>query len=122
MLNKIKPDDLLANNNTYLTLDDYDWMNYTLKTKFNTKEHGTMQVEFSYFGTTISTMEVIMVKDDLREEYIYTYPTELFQKHIILFLTKHIGSWNSELSFNGENEVIEFFNDVIELGELEIAA
>lgn len=129
ILDKIKPGDLIFTNsleddrtNTYLTLNDYDWMSYTLKTRFMTDKLGDVRVEFNYFGLTTSTMEVIRAKGKSGEKYKYSYPTELFQKHITTFLTKHIGSWDSKYSFNGENEVIEFFNDVLELGELEMTA
>jgi hypothetical protein len=59
----IKSEDLEFSNaieddrtNTYLTLHDYDWMNYSLSTKFKTKLYGILEVTFDYFGATFSTM------------------------------------------------------------------
>ena len=128
-LNKIKSEDLIFSGdleddrtNTFLTLNDYDWMNYTLQTRFKTDALGELQVKFSYYGFTTSDMEVTRIKGDVTEEYKYTYPTDLFQNHITSLMMKHIASWNSEYAFNGEDEVIDFFNDVVEQGELEVAA
>ena len=44
--------------------------------------------------------------------------TDIFEKHIITFLQNHIRSWDSTYAFNGEDEVIDFFNDAIENGEI----
>lgn len=64
-LKKIKSDDLIfslniddSGTNTFLSLDDYDWMNYRLKTRFRTNEMGILDVEFRYFGETTSRMTV----------------------------------------------------------------
>ena len=38
--------------------------------------------------------------------------------NIIKFLNKHIVSWGNKYAFNGEEEVIEFFNDVIGNGTI----
>lgn len=60
-LKKIKSEDLIFGNeieddriNTYITLDDYDWMCYKLSTSFKTEEMGVLEVEFEYFGTITS--------------------------------------------------------------------
>lgn len=56
-LKKIRSEDLIFSNeieddrtNTYLTLNDYDWMNYNLSTRFKTEEMGVLDVEFEFFG------------------------------------------------------------------------
>lgn len=46
----------------------------------------------------------------------YNFSTDIFKKHIIDFLKKHIASWDSQYAFNGEEEVIDFYNDVLEHG------
>ena len=119
-LEKIKSEDLLFTNeieddrtNTYLNLADYDWMNYSLTTCFKTEKMGVLNVKFEYFGTTISIMEVEQNLNEVIEKITYEYPSEIFKKHIIRFLEKHIRFWNENYAFNGEEEVIEFFNEAL---------
>ena len=64
-LKKIRSEDLVFSNeieddrtNTYLTLNDYDWMNYNLSTRFKTEEMGVLEIEFEYFGIVTSQMNV----------------------------------------------------------------
>ena len=125
LLKLIKSEDLIFSNeleddrtNTYLHLFDYDWMQYTLITRFKTEEMGILNVKFEYFGSTKSTMEVEKTLDDLRRTIVYQYSTDIFEKHIITFLQNHIRSWDSTYAFNGEQEVIDFFNDVIVNGKV----
>lgn len=124
-LEKIKSEDLIFSNdieydrtNTYLQLNDYDWMDYNLTTRFKTEKMGILNVTFNYFGAVSSTMKVEQLLNDVHQEFIYEYPTELFKKHIIKFLKKHMGFWDNKYAFNGEEEVVEFFNDVIENGAI----
>lgn len=126
-LRKIKSEDLIFTNeieddrtNTYLKLYDYDWMDYNLSTRFKTKEHGVLDVTFSYFGMTTSRMDVVQNKDGIEEKVSYSYSTELFKKHITIFLEKHLAAWDSKYAFNGEEEVIKFFNDVIKNGKIAV--
>ena len=116
-LRKIKSEDLIFSNgieddrtNTYLKLYDYDWMYYNISTRFKTKEHGVLDVAFSYFGMTTSRMNVVQNKDGIKEKVTYSYSTELFKKHL--------AAWDSKYAFNGGEEVINFFNDVIENGKI----
>ena len=122
-LEKIKSEDLLFTNeieddrtNTYLNLADYDWMNYTLTTRFKTEKMGLLNVKFEYFGMVTSAMEVEQTLNDKTETVIYEYPTDIFQKHIVKFMEKHIRYWNEKYAFNGEEEVIEVFNEVLDKG------
>ena len=120
-LKEIKSEDLIFSEeleddrvNTFLSLDDYDWMNYELRTKFKTKEQGVLQVLFRYFGMNESLMEVHKTINNKTTLYKIEFPTSVFKKHIIIFLTNHIKSWDSTYAFNGEDEVIAFFNEVLE--------
>ena len=122
-LKKINSEDLLFTNeieddriNTYLQLNDYDWMDYNLTTRFKTEKMGVVDVKFQYFGMTTSAMEVTQTLNDMTEKVIYEYPTEIFKKYIVKFLEKHISFWDSKYAFNGEKEVIEFFNEVLDKG------
>lgn len=67
---------------------------------------------------TYSCMEVEQTKDGKIEEYRYEYPSSIFKKHIIKFLTEHINSWDSKYAFNGEENVIDFYNEVIKIGTI----
>lgn len=125
LLSKIKSEDLIFSyeieddrTNTYLNLYDYDWMDYSLTTRFKTEKLGVLNVKFNYFGMVTSTMEVEQVLNDKTEKVEYEYPTDIFVKHIIKYLEKHILSWNDAYAFNGEEEVIEFFNDVLDNGKV----
>lgn len=104
--------------NTRLTLADYDWMNYTLSTKFKTAAMGQLNVVFEYRGCTTSLMEVEQHLHNQATKFVYEFSTELFEDHIAAFLVNHIRSWDSEFAFDGEKYVIDFFNDVIKNGEL----
>ena len=119
-LKKIRSEDLIFSNeieddrtNTYLTLNDYDWMNYNLSTRFKTEEMGVLEVEFEFFGFSTSQMNVKQTLNGKVHEITYEYPTDIFSKNLIKFLEKHIRYWNEEYAFNGEEEVIDFFNEVI---------
>lgn len=125
MLTKIEEKDLIFTNeieddrtNTFLTLNDYDWMDYQLKTRFKTENLGILDVIFNYFGLTTSVMIVKQRIDDKEREYLFEYDTEIFKKYLIKFLNLHIESWNSTFAFYGGDIVLEFYNEVIESGEL----
>lgn len=124
-LRKIKSEELLFTDeieddrtNTYLQLNDYDWMDYKLSTRFKTKEMGVLDVEFQYFGMTTSMMKVTQILNDTVEKVIYEYPTEIFKGYIVRFLEKHISFWGSKYAFNGEEEVVDFFNEVLDKGTI----
>lgn len=98
--------------NTYLLLNDYDWMEYKLRTRFKTEEQGTLCISMVYFGMTSCDMFVKKVEEN--KFYRVQFSTEVYKKYIIKFLTKHIQSWNDTYAFNGEDIVIEFYNEIIE--------
>lgn len=104
--------------NTLLTLDDYDWMSYKLETAFVTEKQGVLAISFEYFGMTTSSMKVTQTYNNEVKNYEYEYSTDLFQKHITIFLTNHLAAWKSTYAFNGEDEVLAFYNEVIEQGTL----
>lgn len=124
-LKKINKEDLIFSGaieddrtNTYLNLNDYDWMHYTLKTRFKTKDLGVLDVVFEYYGATESVMTVVQTNSNIVTTYTYRYATDIFQEYIVKFLQKHIASWNEEYAFYGEDIVIEFYNTVLEKGTL----
>ena len=125
-LKEIKSEDLIFSDDecrtsTQLVLDDYDWMDYVLTTKFRTKEQGILNVKFNYFGFLNSTMEVEQILNEKTETVTYVYSTDIFQKYIMKFMEKHIASWSeNKYAFNGEDEVIAFFNEVLEKGKINI--
>lgn len=125
ILSKIRPEDLIFydeigndRTNTHLVLSDYDWMNYTLSTRFVTNELGNVAVKFEYFGATFSTMLVEQTRNGIMYRFTYEYPTDIFSKHIIRFMQAHISHWNEEYAFYGESYVIDFFNEVLEVGKI----
>lgn len=94
---------------TDLVLADYDWMHYTLSSSLPTKEYGDMKIEFEYYGATISSMKV----ETEEKTYDFQFDSDLFRDHIIKFLQKHIQHWDGEHSFNGIEETVDFYNDVL---------
>lgn len=127
MLTEINQDDLIFSNsindsriNTELILKDYDWMNYVLKTKMRTLNLGVLEVDFSYFGSIISSMKVKQIKDGKVLFFDYTYSSDLFREYIISFLVNHIKSWSSEYAFYGGQDILDFYNEVIKVGNLTI--
>lgn len=95
-------------------------MDYGLATRFRTEKLGLLNVKFNYFGMVTSVMEVEQTLNDVIEKIIYEYPTDIFIKHIIKYLEKHIRSWDDKYAFNGEEEIIDFFNDVLDNGKIVI--
>ncbi len=94
---------------TTLVLEDYDWMNYRLSSTLPTKAYGDIKIEFKYLGTTLSYMKV----ETDKKIYTYEFKSDLFKKHIIKFLQKHIQHWESNYAFSGIEEVVNFYNEVI---------
>jgi len=123
-LKKIRSEDLVFSNeieddrtNTYLTLNDYN-----LSTRFKTEEMGVLEIEFEYFGIVTSQMNVKQTLNGKVYEITYEYPTDIFSKNLIKFLEKHIRHWNEKYTFNGEEEVIDFFNEVLDKGTVKDVA
>lgn len=123
MLNIINKEDLLFSDeieddrtNTYVNLNDYDWMEYIIKTSFKTETQGILSVVFEYFGMNESSMTVTQLFNDKKVSYEYRYNSNIFQKYIKDFLLKHIEAWNGRYAFNGEDEVLNFYNEVINTG------
>ena len=111
--------------NTFLTLNDYDWMEYILSTRFRTEEQGILEVRFEYYGFVESSMFIKQTKpktDKQKDtevcEYEYRFSTALFAKYIKEFMTAHMAAWDEQYAFNGEEYVIAFYNDVLNQGTL----
>lgn len=124
-LEKIKNKDVLHFDNpeyggigTCFCLSDYDWMSYKLTTRFRTEKTGVINVKFEYFGLIESTMTVIQILNGVPEEIIYVYSTDIFKKYHIKFLERHIRSWNDEYAFDGQDIVVDFFNEVLDVGTI----
>lgn len=110
--------------NCYLKLDDYDWMDYHLRTRFKTKEQFVLDVDFNYYGSTESCMCVTQRKfvgpfkkynvAGFRPiQYRYYFDSDIFAEEITRYLRAHIDSWMSNFAFNGEEYVLHFFNRVL---------
>lgn len=124
-LEKIKAEDLWFSGeleddrtNTYLSLNDYDWMEYNLTTRFKTKKYGELKVSFVYNGLVESTMEIEQNLEGEKYCYAYAFDSDIFIKYLKQFLTKHIEQWDNEFAFNGEDIVIDFYNKIIEKGKI----
>ena len=94
---------------TKLELHDYDWNNYKLSAKMSTKEYGELEVEFSYLGGHPCFMKV----ENENVIYSFEFITDIFQDHIVRYIQKHIKRWGEKYAFDGAEEVIEFYNDVL---------
>ena len=69
--------------NTYLSLEDYDWMTYVLQTQFKTEKMGILRVKFEFLGVTSSTMTVEQTYKGIVQEYQYEFLSDIFQKYIV---------------------------------------
>ena len=126
LTNKINLEDLDLTGNNFcdgdfiseLKLSDYDWMNYILEATFKTKKGDIFNIKFDYFGSTTSLMIVKILNKDL--DFSYEYPTDIFKDNIVKYMRKHIDSWNSGYAFFGAEEVLNFYNEVIEKGAVRI--
>ena len=94
---------------TDVVLKDYDWMNYKLLLRMSTKDYGDMKIEFEYFGSQVSSMKV----ETDEKTYEFSFNSDLFQEHIIKYLQKHIQHWSGGHAFNGIEEAVDFYNDVL---------
>lgn len=95
---------------TQLNLLDNDWMSYVLKAKLNTKKYGLITFEFSYCGAQTSYLTIWDEREFRRE---CEYSADLFEKHLIDFMHSHIHAWNGPYAYNGEKEVLDFYNEVL---------
>ena len=128
MLQKLTTDDIQYSvpqefgieNTTELTLSDYDWMTYSLEGKFLTKTGDYFVVCFSYMGTVQSdmTVDIGKPKQTPYEHHYYKYPTDIFEKHLKIFMQKHMQAWDEKFAFQGIDLILDFYNDVLEHGEL----
>lgn len=119
-LQPIKKEDLIFLNtlyddqtHTYLNLVDCQWMNYKLETTFRTEDLGELGIVFLYYGCTESEMEVDQHISNTTIHHSYRYPTNIFKKHICRYMQAHIDSWNEKYAFDGEQYVLDFYNEVI---------
>ena len=103
--------------NTYLQLNDYDWMSYKLSTRFKTEKQGVLNIEFEYFGTNRSLMKVSQILNNDKKQFEISYDTDIFIKYLKKFLKSHMKQWDDKYAFNGEDIVLEFYNEVIQKGK-----
>lgn len=99
---------------TKVTLDDYDWMEYTFETYFPTKAQGFLYVKIEYCGFIESQMIVKQRIDDKKYIHIITFSTDIFIEFIKDFLTKHIAQWDNTYAFSGEQEAVEIYNKILD--------
>ena len=99
---------------TKLTLDDYDWMEYTFETWFPTKLQGFLHIKVIYVGTVDSKMEVEQTYNGNLYIHNIVFSSDLFEAFIKDYLTKHLASWDSEYAFCGEKEAITFYNTILD--------
>lgn len=104
--------------NTFLELSDYDWMQYVLRTRFKTEVLGLLDIAFEYYGSRVSRMNIRQDLDGEIKEYTYEYDSTIFERYIRKYMLKHIAQWDDNLAFNGEEIILDFYNDVIAHGTL----
>lgn len=118
-LKKITKNDLILDymencTSTNLIMKDFDWMNYSISTKFETEEMGILYVTFEYFGSNFSTMKVEQVLKEKNKEYEFKYSTDIFMKYLKMYLEEEIKMIDSTTAFDGEDIVLSFFNEVLD--------
>ena len=128
-LYKINREDLIFSDemddegtNTSLIMEDYDWASYNLTTRFNTKENGLTRVSFHNFLFNASDMVVTQLKDRKVSYYIISFDTGTFNKYVKRFLIEHANNFDKTYAFDGEEIVVDFFNEVVESGNMILKA
>ena len=109
---KLSPSDLkhyIDISNIKLVLNDYDWCNYTLLAELITKEYGELIIKFEYFGAVICDMEVKTEK----RIHSFQFDTDLFEEYIIRILRKNMRNLLEEYTFDGTEDVVDFYNAVL---------
>ena len=95
---------------SFLILIDYDWMHYRLQAQIPIKEKQMLNIEFAYFGDVKSSMYAEL--NGSVTEYIFD--SNIFKEYISKYIKKHANQWNETYAFNGDDIVIEFYNNVME--------
>ena len=111
--------------NSTLIFSDYDWMNYKYDARFPTNDIGTLSVRFDYFGTNKSSMYVKQFLPSCLtsydENYVlyyeFKYETSIFHNYIKKDLMSRIDSFDSPYAYNAEDLLLEWFNNILEVGE-----
>ena len=104
---------------TDLKLCDYDWAQYSLSTRFHTEENGLIRVQWDYMLAGFSKMFVTQIKDNTITYYDIQCNADLFGSFLIRFLNEHMKQWEpNTYAFNGEEIVIDFFNEALDKGNL----
>ncbi len=99
---------------TKLTLDDYDWMEYTFESWFPTRAQGFLHICVIYAGTVRSEMQVEQTINDKVYKHSIIFATDIFVDFIKDYMTKHLAQWDSEHAFCGEREAVEFYNKILD--------
>lgn len=99
---------------TKLTLDDYDWMYYTLETYLPTRKQGFLYVKVEYSGFVSSEM---FVKQKLEDGVIVVhkigFDSKIFSDFLVRYMNQHIAQWNETYAFSGGKLMIELFNEIL---------
>ena len=90
-----------------LVIEGRDRMIYTLSSCLPTKAYGKLNVKFMYVGTAY-----MQVKTQWKT-FVYEFNKDIFLKHIIIYIKKHIHHWRGEYAFGGLKEVVDFYNAVL---------
>ena len=103
-------DDRIA---TKLTLDDYNWMNYTLETVFPTKSQGLLKIKIEYKGSSVCTINIEQFFNGKKYLHKIDFNVKLFSDFIKDYMLKHIKNWDETFAFNGGFEAVQFFNRIL---------
>ena len=103
--------------NTKLTLLDTDWMSYELEASFRVKTQGELNVKFTYYGAAEAEMHVDQKNEGKSQEHKYFFSSDIFEKYILKFMALHLEQWKNEEVFYGGDIMVEFYNEVLQLGE-----
>lgn len=99
-----------------LSLSDYDWLDYKLDARLFLKKYGLLRIVFSYSGTALSSMLVEQYNDGFKKmvpvDY-FEFSSEIFLKHLSIYLTEHNKTLNQEQAFVPDEYVFNFYNEII---------
>lgn len=90
-----------------LVIEGRDKMTYTLSSCLPTKVYGKLNVKFMYTGDAYMQVETQW------RTFVYEFNKDIFLKHIIIYMKKHIRHWKVKYAFGGLEEVVNFYNAVL---------
>lgn len=99
---------------TKLTLNDYDWMEYTFETQLPTVDQGMLSVKVVYYGLKESDCEITQKINGKQFIHKISFDSDIFNRFLKEYLIKEANMiFDKEFCFNGGEEAVGLYNKII---------